>query len=314
MLRWLLVAGGVLTALPVVATLVLRQIDVTSPRLVAYVAGTPVVLAAGVASIVLFALGRSHIGIATAVVLTVILGLTQVPLYVGTAAAPDGAARFTVMTVNLLYGDADADEIVATVRERGVDVLATQELTNPAVRALRAAGLEDVLPHAELHPGGAHGNGLWSRVPLSSAAVPSGFDNPPVAATAQVGGRPILLACVHPISPYPDDTARWDSELDRLRDWLAGVDGPAIVAGDFNATPDHRQFRALLTAGYADAAAQVGAGWLPTFPANRRRIPLLITIDHVLVSPGIVATSLDRLEIAGTDHAALIATVAVPPS
>ena len=50
-LRGLLVAGGVIAVLPVVASLVLRQVDVETPRLVAYVAATPFVLAAGVGSI-----------------------------------------------------------------------------------------------------------------------------------------------------------------------------------------------------------------------------------------------------------------------
>jgi endonuclease/exonuclease/phosphatase (EEP) superfamily protein YafD len=311
--RGLVAAAGILATLPVVASLVLRQVDVSSPRLVAYVAATPIVVLVGVGAVVLGLVGGWHPGTAASAVLTATLALTQVPLYLGTAAAPDDAARsLTVMTVNMHYGGGDAAQIVAAVRDGGVDVLATEELTNPAADALRAAGIEEVLPHAALNPGGSRGNGLWSRLPLEPLEAPSGFTNEPVVAHVAVGGRDVVVAAVHPTSPYPDGAGAWSRELGLLAAWMAELDGPAVVAGDFNATSDHRQFRDLLQLGFADAAAQVGAGWLPTYPANRRRLPLLITIDHVLVSDGIVATALERLAIVDTDHTALVARLAVP--
>ena len=135
----------------------------------------------------------------------------------------------------------------------------------------------------------------------------------PLAATTTVAGTTVTVTSVHPVSPYPDDTADWSAELGRLADWLGDLEGPVVVVGDFNATRDHHQFRTILAAGYADAASQVGAGWLPTYPANRRRVPLLITIDHVLASDGIVATDVERVEIADTDHASLVVRLAVPP-
>jgi endonuclease/exonuclease/phosphatase (EEP) superfamily protein YafD len=312
-IRWLLVACGVVALAPVAASLVLRQVDVASPRLAAYVAGTPLVLAAGLAAIVLFLLGASRLGAAVAAVLTALLTLTQVPLYLGTATPAAGSSTFTVMTLNMHYGSADPEQIVAAVRSHHVDLLATQELTNPGVAALRAAGLEELLPHSELHPGGAQGNGIWSRHPVTGRAVPAELENVPVAVDLDLDGRAVFVACVHPVSPYPDDADQWSRELGVLADWLATVDGPAIVAGDFNSTRDHRQFRDVLATGFEDAATQTGAGWLPTFPANRRRLPLLITIDHVLANDGIVATDVQRLEIPATDHAGLAVRLAIPP-
>ncbi len=311
--RWLFVAAGAVATLPVVASLVLRQVDVSTPRLVAYVAGTPVVLVAGLGAIACFLLGGSRVGTAVAGVLTSVLALTQVPLYLGTSAPADGSTTVTVMTVNLHYGNGDADQIVAAVRAHDVDVLATEELTNPAVDALRDAGIDDALPFAALKPGGDRGNGVWSRHPVVELATPDDFVNEPVAVRMEVAGQDLFVAAVHPTSPYPDGADEWSREMGLLADWLHEIDDRAIVAGDFNATLDHRQFRDVLAAGFADAAAQVGAGWLPTYPANRRRIPLLITIDHVLANDGIVATDVTRVDIADTDHAALVARLAVPP-
>ena len=79
-------------------------------------------------------------------------------------------------------------------------------------------------------------------------------------------------------------------------DDFADAAGPAavIVAGDFNSTPDMRQFRDLLTNGYRDAVEQTGAGFAPTFP-SRTWHPPLITIDHVLTRQAACRVDPDRL-------------------
>lgn len=311
--RWILIAAGCAAALPVIATLLLRQIGIATPWAVAYVAASPYVPVAGVAALVLFVLARSWTGASVAAVLTAILVVTQAPLYLGTSAPSGATTGLNVMTVNINKGNGDADAIVDAVRRHGVDLLAVQELTARARGRLEAAGVSDVLPYSWTRPGGeSAGNGLWSRYPLEPLPQRAGFRHPPVAATMDLDGHQVFVAGVHPVSPYPDDTGRWSDELDELEGWLSEVGGLAVVAGDFNATFDHSQFRDVLASGFRDAAEQAGAGFLPTFPANRRRLPLLITIDHVLVNGGIVATDVRRVQIADTDHEALVTTLAVP--
>jgi endonuclease/exonuclease/phosphatase family metal-dependent hydrolase len=53
----------------------------------------------------------------------------------------------------------------------------------------------------------------------------------------------------------------------------------------------------------------LGAGWLPTYPANRT-IPPLLPIDHILVSPQLTATSVARFSVPGSDHLGLKAKIA----
>ena len=48
-----------------------------------------------------------------------------------------------------------------------------------------------------------------------------------------------------------------------------------------------------------------------TWPANRAPLPRLVAIDHVVVDRGIRANRLQAVPIAGSDHAALLATVMV---
>lgn len=86
--------------------------------------------------------------------------------------------------------------------------------------------------------------------------------------------------------------------------------GAVIVAGDFNSTPDMRQYRDLLSNGYRDGVEQTGAGFAPTFP-SRAVFPPLITIDHVLTRNAAVS-SIRTIELRGSDHRALLSAVDVP--
>jgi endonuclease/exonuclease/phosphatase (EEP) superfamily protein YafD len=268
------------------------------------------------AAAVLAVVGRNK-WIAAAAIATVIgFGATQLPLYVGGpgVAGPDAPLR--VLTSNMRYGRADADELVRLVRERDVDVLAVQEITADASRRLEAAGLSELLPYALLKPEpGAQGTGIFSRYPLDQLLVPGAYNNPPTAATVHFasGGQTVdvVFASVHPRSPLPTYTPVWSNELEHMAAWADSIDGPVILAGDFNATNDHAQMREFFDRGYLDGAARAGGGYLATFPSDSR-LPPLIAIDHVLTRGGPVTTDIASITVGGTDHRAVLATVALP--
>jgi endonuclease/exonuclease/phosphatase (EEP) superfamily protein YafD len=85
-----------------------------------------------------------------------------------------------------------------------------------------------------------------------------------------------------------------------------------VVAGDFNATRDNAEFRALVCNGYRDAAEQAGAGLTRTHPADVPMLPPIFALDHILTRH-CVATRLRTQRIEGSDHRALIADIAIPP-
>jgi len=75
--------------------------------------------------------------------------------------------RLRVMSTNLLLGSADAEGIVALVREYDPAVLALQELSAGLITRLGQAGLFELLPHHVLRAGGRRQDtGLASRYPL----------------------------------------------------------------------------------------------------------------------------------------------------
>ena len=77
---------------------------------------------------------------------------------------------------------------------------------------------------------------------------------------------------------------------------------------------DHVVMRNLDDAGFRDAGEVANEGWQPTWPANHVSIlpllPPLVRIDHVLVGRALTSLGTETVDIDGTDHLAVIATVA----
>ncbi|WP_125772926.1 endonuclease/exonuclease/phosphatase family protein [Antribacter gilvus] len=226
---------------------------------------------------------------------------------------PDDPGTLRVMTVNALYGRVDAEAVVDAVRDENVEVLAVQELTPGLVDALFDAGLDDVLPHSTTHrlDEPAAGSGLWSAVELRDVdeGPDSGFAMP--SALVDAGGTDVRVTVVHPVPPLLSTTGRWHDELAVLADRVHADGTPQVLAGDFNATFDHPSFRAVLGDRFQDASRAWGTGTAFTWPADRQ-IPPVLALDHVVVENDMRVSDVVAVTLPGTDHRAVVATVAVP--
>jgi endonuclease/exonuclease/phosphatase (EEP) superfamily protein YafD len=214
------------------------------------------------------------------------------------------------MSVN---GEADAVAIVSAVRDHRIDVLSLQELTTDAVRELDRAGIQAVLPHRVFEADTiALGSGIASRYPLTARSLtPPGTMRQPGALVDLPGRQDIEVVAVHTMPPVVTaGPEAWQRELAGLpvRDFN---EPPRVLAGDFNATLDHVGLRRLLANGYVDAADEVGEGLVPTWPAGTFWPPP-VTIDHVLVDSRCPVDTYDVLDIAGTDHRAVVTKFVVP--
>jgi len=93
--------------------------------------------------------------------------------------------------------------------------------------------------------------------------------------------------------------------------------GPTLVAGDFNATLDHQPMRELDGRGFQDAAALANSGWQPTWPASDEvsilgvPVPAMLQLDHVVVDDAFGVVDTEAVSIRGTDHRAVVATLAL---
>lgn len=114
----------------------------------------------------------------------------------------------------------------------------------------------------------------------------------------------------HSVAPVPGSVPEWNDDLALLSRWCSGA-APVVVAGDFNATLDHSALRSG-TAGCEDAAAQRGAGLIPTWGPSPRMRSVGPQIDHVFSTEGINAETFDVRDIAGSDHRAILTTLRLP--
>ena len=307
-------AVGALALIVTALALVARSIDWTwQPAIVGAAFAHQLLWAAPVAFVLLAAVRRWY-ATGVAVLLLALAVHSQLPLYVG-AGVPAGGTRLTVLQANLKVGAADPGALVRSVRREHVDVLFTEELTTSERARLIAAGLGRTLRYrydAVLTDGGG-GLGIWSRYPLSGGRnLPRYRLGVLTATVALPGGRTATVVAVHLLPPYPYASNIWAGEISRLRTLLQRTNGTVLVGGDFNSTTDNARLRNLLGHGYADAVEHTGAGYLPTYPADRFTGPL-IAIDHVLTRD---ADALDAhtVSLPGSDHRGLLVHVRLRPT
>ena len=237
----------------------------------------------------------------------------------GRPAPPSHAVgpRIRVATVSLRRGLVPPEPVLDLVRRHDVDVLAVQELTPAAEAALRALGLDTLLPSDHVipaRPGSvpAASGAVWTRLTVVGRGVTPGTFEQPVVRLAVPGAAEIELTSVHTAPPAtsPASVRAWTADLAALP---APRPGPLrVLAGDFNATLDHAALRAVLRRGYRDAARDVGRGLSWTWRPLRLRFPRL-TIDHVLVGPRIGVAGVELASVTGSDHRAVVADLVLPP-
>lgn len=141
------------------------------------------------------------------------------------------AGSWTVYQKNMLFRNDDLAGLAADIRVVGPDVLMLQEVSVPN-RAL-LAGLVDVLPGQVFCPFASVGGvAVATRWPVVAGSMTCARG----LAALQVegpGGR-VWLVSIHLHWPWPYGQA---GHLQRLLPILEGLQGPVVLAGDFNAVP-----------------------------------------------------------------------------
>ncbi|MGE0219047.1 endonuclease/exonuclease/phosphatase family protein [Mycolicibacterium sp.] len=300
-------------------TLILRQLPLSNNIALIVAVGSPYVAVVAVLALVLAVLERQVLVSVVAVAIVAVNVAIQVPWYYFGRPAELGAdVEIRVLSSNLRKGRADVPRFVALARANA-DVITLSELTPDWIRRFYATGIQSEFPYSMLVPApGAGGFGMWSRYPLEvisplkgGSMIASRVDVPGVRSNPIVASVHIMNALTY----YGRAFEEWRQGITAAKERMNALvevagSGSVIVVGDFNSTPDMRQFRDLLSNGYRDAVQETGAGFAPTFP-SWPVIPPLITIDHLLTRNAAVL-SIRTITIAGSDHRSLLATVGVP--
>jgi endonuclease/exonuclease/phosphatase family metal-dependent hydrolase len=249
-------------------------------------------------------------GVALAVVGA--FAVAVLPRAVGNTVPTTRGPVFRILTMNLHFGQTNAEMLVDLVRRLRVDVLSVQDLSPQTAAAFVRDGLGALLPFKVTALIGSSGSGLYSRYRLHELPMPPLAVTGPAMPRADVDvpttGK-VEVRSVHLARPVdPAGVEQWI----RGFSWLPpGRPHQAvrIMAGDFNATLDHASLRGLLASGYVDAAAAVGAGLIPTY---RQRLWPPITIDHVLVDAVCAVRRVAVYNLPRSDHGALFAELRLP--
>ncbi len=225
----------------------------------------------------------------------------------GTAIA--GGPTLSLYSANVLWENSDVEAIAASVEQADADIVILIELGNgPAAR------IEDILadyPHRVGTPPIARGGKvarsvIASRYPLSEIADRSDGLHA-VGAVAQTPLGPVNILGVHLTRPWPFQY-QWGqiSQTMALAQVRRDLEGPVIVAGDFNAVSTARIGKQV--------QAETGLLPAPGFPGTwPTRVPAVlgVTIDQVYRSPDLALLE-RRLGVPnGSDHRPVVTRFAI---
>jgi endonuclease/exonuclease/phosphatase (EEP) superfamily protein YafD len=148
---------------------------------------------------------------------------------------------------------------------------------------------------------------VLSKRPFIETSISSIGDlwpNRLVRSVIDFDGARITFVSVHLAKPYFDDFQV--EELLDLRDAVATIEGPFVLAGDFNsAIIDPHIQRFVSTAGLKTVFPEPA-----TWPITAGRLG--IAIDHVLARPPLRLTSVERMDDSmGSNHFGLVAEIAI---
>lgn len=192
-----------------------------------------------------------------------LLFLIPLPWLTAWTTAPDrggDGAELVVIAANVSVGNSDPAPLVDWIRSEQPDVLVIVEISDGFAKKLE---LGDSLSYQVVRPrSDPFGLALLSRHPIvAHQIVDDAHGVQRIEAKLNWRGNVVTVVAFHPMPPLtPADHARRNEDLAELASRL--TDTPAIILGDFNATPWSSAFAAPTRAGF-----RLAGGYSPTWPA-----------------------------------------------
>ena len=284
----------------------------------------PYGIIAWTAALLTFALaGRRRMkAMAVVAIVCLIVQIVWARPYWPSAASTAPVDSLSVLTMNLRCDEPALTDLAVAVERQKPDVIVLQDLSQDGWdQLMRFNSWPQIVPEYSAQP---------KDQPLTDNSDPCGpvvFAKEPVTWASQLdAGQPVFSVDL-PTGPLTVVPVSLPTVAKGIEPWLRGFDqlgeaiaaqgptaeteaeAPMLVVGDFNATREHLPMRQLIAEhGLVDAAEQAGAGWLPTFPTNRR-YPPLIAIDHILMSPSMTATEVTAFSVRYGAHRVLVAHI-----
>jgi endonuclease/exonuclease/phosphatase (EEP) superfamily protein YafD len=234
------------------------------------------------------------------------------------------------MTFNL-HGDYTPPGAIATaIRQANPDIAVLQEVSSWQANQL-GKELGATLPYASKSAAyWTSGLGIFSRYPIQSVEwVTLGRSwRQALHVVIAIEGRQLHIVDVHLTSSsgayggwryLPQHVrstyAQRETEASQLHEVITQLDGPVILAGDFNTTEQTTAYR-VLAQGLQDAFRAAGWGLGNTYPAESwrfGRLPVparLVRIDHITYSSQLTALEAYVAHGSTSDHLPVMARMA----
>jgi endonuclease/exonuclease/phosphatase (EEP) superfamily protein YafD len=215
--------------------------------------------------------------------------ITTVPLL----ATAQGGGTLLLYSKNLLYHNTDRAALADDIRASGADVVTLQEVGRRNDVFLTMMTEEYPFQHLCRFPGGS-GMAVLSKTPFV-AETRCSVNRGVAAAQIMKDGQSVWVGSIHLPWPYPFDH---EGSAQTTMDLLAQLDGPTVIAGDFNIFPWASSARHIRQASDGVIAQPVR----PTF--SLLGVPLFL--DHVAAPGGGHVTYRGRL---GSDHLGVLASL-----
>lgn len=226
-----------------------------------------------------------------------------------------GAARgphFRVMTCNVHYSQLDAPALRALMDEARPDVVALQywtsrfekELFEPETWHIHRDGqfcLASRHPIGKVEPLGQPLIAVGTELEVERIGRLS-FVNLHLA-TPRDGLVAVVRQRATGVQQLEANIEQRRSQSAEVVRWLDGVQGPLVIAGDFNTAPESVIYREYWGS-FTDAFTAAGFGWGQTQYTPRRTA---VRIDHILVGPGWRCRDCRVGPYVGSEHRPLIA-------
>jgi vancomycin resistance protein VanJ len=238
---------------------------------------------------------------------TLLIGITYAPLFMPRSSLVlADSSHFKVMSFNVWYLNRDIDSAAALVIRENPDILLMQE-TRSRVATHIFAEWQAAAPDRSLYisQNSDTRQTIISRFPITP------IDNVTSEGRAQkvllqTPGGPLNVWNIH--ASQPRLWQRHYYQARALAHSIEQVNGPLLVAGDFNTTEQAEAY-GLINDRLENAHWNAGWGFGFSFPANQpriKRIPVplpVIRIDHIFYNDGLFVYNAGTLsDSGGSDH------------
>jgi endonuclease/exonuclease/phosphatase (EEP) superfamily protein YafD len=206
---------------------------------------------------------------------------------------------------NVLTPNTHYLKLIEQLHKEDPDIVVLQEVDKLWIKNL--VPIKTIYPHFIEQPQADNfGIALYSKVPISEHKTHywTDLDLPSIEAEFNLDGVAFHILATHPLPPvnkyYYDQR---NLQLKAIAKSTRNITTAKIVIGDLNTTIWSKDYRVLETSTGLFNVSK-GFGFIPTWPTNL--MPLMIPIDHCLVSKHFKVVGVKSGDNFGSDHLPLI--------